>query len=392
MTNKVSDQTVIVEWCENQETPYGKVQKGDLTETTKLEAKTFLDRGLCFIPESVSVMYLGSRALYVYKYRRKKYVFHKNLPRIVPVVVAWELKHYRQAFEVRPLGYLGIPIRPTVRLGGIVEPEKREDLKQHYTIRYNGNFGDVLRATCLAETLYKIGYTVSFKVKPKMVELFDNNPYIVSKQPEETTGLTINLDKIRVFSLEAKNVLRTNTWLKEIGLEDSAFRKPSYFPTSAELEYADGIVKKDKFSIGLSTIASVPGKTWPYFDELAKELKRNSQVIILDKMVERQFRYTLRQLGAIISKCDLVITNDSLNLHLAGAVDTPCIGLFGNTHGKCMVQSYPFCIALQGKCKIDKPPCWYSLSCGKDYFEDALPCVKAISVDTVIQTVNKMRS
>ena len=228
-----------------------------------------------------------------------------------------------------------------------------------------------------------------------MVELFENNPCVMPEPPRGATTLTIDLDKIRVHSLESQNILRTNTWLKEIGLENSAFRKPSYFPTSAELKYAGVIVKKDKFTVGLGTSASVPGKTWLGFDELAKKLKKDSQVIVLDKQVERdgtkQFRYTLRQLGAIISKCDLIITNDSLILHLAGAVDTPCVGLFGNTNADCMIQSYPFCVGIQGECKLNKPPCWYHLSCGASYSDGALPCVEAISVEEVIQTVNKMR-
>ena len=92
MKTKVPNSTDIVEWCEDQITPYGKVKRGDLTEIPKPAAKTFLDRGLCFIPESVSVMYIGSRSSYTYRFRRKEYVFHKDLSRIVPAVVARELK------------------------------------------------------------------------------------------------------------------------------------------------------------------------------------------------------------------------------------------------------------------------------------------------------------
>ena len=399
----MTEETVIVEWSEFQQTPHGRFQRGDISELPVSVANIYMSRELCFIPESVMVTYKEKRDSYTYRYKRKKYVFFRNRPRIVPTIIARELKHYPQAFDVRPIGYTNIipssipkltEIRSTQDVTDVTQT--RVDRNKHYIISYNGNHGDVLRATCLAETLYNMGYTVSFNVKKSIVTLLENNPFICSQKPKDKPTEIIDLDKIRVHELESKNVLRTLTWLKEMGLEDSPFRKPSYFPTRDELRYAERIVKPDRFSIGLGTRSSVPGKTWHGFAELATRLKKNSQVIILDKMVGgahpgfSEHRYTIRQLGAIMYKCDLIITNDSFILHLAGATDTPCIGLFGNTNGKVMTQSYPFCIPIQGRCeKGRKEPCWYDV-CGQ-YHEGELACLKNISVDDVISAVNKMR-
>jgi len=380
--------TVIIEWTDNQITSYGRVKKGGIKELPANEAKPYLDRGLCIIPESVLVSYVGIHETKTIKFKGEEYAFIKNRPRPVPVVLAKEVKHFKDAYKIKPIQ------TPTIL-------SKQDDVleKKHFTIKYNGNFGDVLRATCLAESLCSIGYEVSFKVKKHMEELLFNNPFV---SPPKKDTIFIDLDKIKVHTLESKNVLRTNTWLKVIGLEDSPFRKPSYFPTAEELEKAKRIVKDDKFTIGLGTTASVPGKTWHGFDDLKKKLRPKNRVLVLDRKVGgahpglKEFRYSLRHVGAIISLCDLIITNDSLILHLAGAMDVPCIGLFGNTNGRVMTQSYPFCVPIDGKC-VKKPTlsgnavksCWYDVC--QDYHVGELPCLGNISVDEVLTTINKMR-
>jgi len=379
--------TVIIEWTEDQLTPYGTVKKGGIKELSESEAKPYLDRGLCIIPESVMVEYTGIHESKRIKFRGETYAFIKGHPRVVPVILAREVRHFKDSFKIKPTKI------PSIIFSKSSKPQK------HFIIKYNGNFGDVLRATCVAESLYHEGYTVSFDIKKHMEELLYNNPFI---SPHKEKAEIIDLDKIRVHALESENVLRTNTWLKAIGLEDSPFRKPSYFPSKEEIEKARRIVKDDKFTIGLGTRASVPGKTWHGFDDLKKRLKPKNRVLVLDRMVSgahpglMEYRYSLRHVGAIISLCNLIVTNDSLILHLAGAMDVPCIGLFGNTNGKVMTQNYPFCVPIQGKC-IKKStlssnsvkPCWYDVC--QEYHDGELPCLGNIEVDEVLSEIRKMR-
>jgi len=56
---------------------------------------------------------------------------------------------------------------------------------------------------------------------------------------------------------------------------------------------------------------------------------------------------SVEELAAQIAVADLVVAPDSLGLHLAAAVGTPCIGLFGPTLGKAMCRWYPLARALQ---------------------------------------------
>ena len=60
--------------------------------------------------------------------------------------------------------------------------------------------------------------------------------------------------------------------------------------------------------------------------EIADEIAKNSKAIVLPKL-------DLNSLKAVISKCDLVIGNDTGPTHMAWALNIPSITLFGNTPG-----------------------------------------------------------
>ena len=49
----------------------------------------------------------------------------------------------------------------------------------------------------------------------------------------------------------------------------------------------------------------------------------------------------VRRAFALASGCDVLVTPDSVFFHLAGALDLPCVGLFGPTDGRVRGQDYP---------------------------------------------------
>lgn len=406
-TNTVD--TIIVEWISNQSTKFGNTKRGELTELPKEDAKLFCYRGLCVIPESVIITYKGSRSNFTHKWAMKNYVFQKGVPRTLPVKVVRELMIHKQSFEFASTGKI-IILRKSIENRSIVKrnrdvrkirdemKEREKDPMKHFSIKYQGNLGDVLRATCLAEALYYLGHTTSFRVKVGMEELFINNPFITKRPVLADKTLVVeevDLDNVRVHKGEGKNVLRTHTWLEALGLYDSTYRRPSYFPTDEEIEWAKGEIDPKKFIVALGTKASVKGKTWTGFKELTRRLKdEDTDVIILDEMVlvesmKMDYKHTIRQAASLISQSDMLITNDSLHLHLAGAMDKSCICIFGNTNGEVMAQDYPFVKPIQGEC--DRGPCWYNMSCKKDYHIDTLPCIESITVERVLKEVEKIR-
>ena len=55
----------------------------------------------------------------------------------------------------------------------------------------------------------------------------------------------------------------------------------------------------------------------------------------------------LKQLAALIKKCSLFIANDSAQLHIAIAMDTPTVSLFGPSRAKTIIEENEKHIAIQ---------------------------------------------
>jgi heptosyltransferase II len=91
---------------------------------------------------------------------------------------------------------------------------------------------------------------------------------------------------------------------------------------------------------------------------------------------------SLRELAAVISHLDLLITNDSGPMHLAVALQTPVTALFGPTAAKALFPAGPFRTALQSP--VPCSPCYpFGRFPG---CPDPL-CMAALPVDRVYQAV-----
>jgi heptosyltransferase-1 len=98
-------------------------------------------------------------------------------------------------------------------------------------------------------------------------------------------------------------------------------------------------------------------------------------------------RTTLRELAAVIHHLDLLITNDSAPLHLAVALKTPVIGLFGPTAAWALCPSGPQRLALQSPASCS--PCY---PFGRFPGCPAPNCMAAISVETVSEAAASLLS
>jgi len=91
-------------------------------------------------------------------------------------------------------------------------------------------------------------------------------------------------------------------------------------------------------------------------------------------------KLNLKQLAAVIKRCAVFITNDSAPLHIAIAVDTPSVSLFGPSRARAIVPKSKKHIAIQSSYPCS--PC-YSNSvfpgCDQPRCMDAIGCEEVLS-------------
>jgi len=87
---------------------------------------------------------------------------------------------------------------------------------------------------------------------------------------------------------------------------------------------------------------------------------------------------SLRELSCLISLCDALLTNDSGPMHIAGAVGTPIIALFGSTNS---IVTGPWQESSVIQKHVACSPC-YRRTCPIDF-----KCMKQIGVDEVVHAI-----
>ena len=138
--------------------------------------------------------------------------------------------------------------------------------------------------------------------------------------------------------------------------ERSAVYRPQLRPTADDERLALDLLAGGRIQDGESFLAIAPGsiwgsKRWPYYRELAARLAARAAVVAvggpedveLGEEIVRAVppsgrpavnacgKLTLRQSAALIARATVLVTNDSAPLHLATAMSTPVVAVFGPT-------------------------------------------------------------
>jgi len=188
-----------------------------------------------------------------------------------------------------------------------------------------------------------------------------------------------------VEALPGRHQVDLNLDLAEAaGLKRHVRRDPKYIPTQGALERAVHLMHSQGFDVLPFRVALCPGgggesgvaefhRRWPgeRYALLANELieRYGGGVVLLGEESERELNFLIRNdidhpvldltgrldidgMGAIMQLCDAVIANDTGPMHLATAVGTPTVGIFGPTAARLAgpygrkhrsVQSHIFC-------------------------------------------------
>jgi heptosyltransferase-2 len=130
------------------------------------------------------------------------------------------------------------------------------------------------------------------------------------------------------------------------GRAASPAARPSLGLTAADGETATRWLREAR--IAAPFVALAPGsiwgsKRWPHFPELARRLAGRAGVVVVGSREDATLAaqvvgaanacgaLTLRQSAALIQQASVLVTNDSAPLHLAQAVGTPTVAIFGPT-------------------------------------------------------------
>jgi len=240
----------------------------------------------------------------------------------------------------------------------------------------NMGLGDVLMTTpLLRELKLRRGVEVCLATQARYVPLLWGNRWVDSVVAlgtdycPERFDAALDLNWYPELAEEADRVPRQHLMAAAAGMRISDPR-PVYCVADEETEFAQQLLAQMRRPLaGLQVNATSKLRTYP-----AAKLRRTAAllldagfgVVILDEALGGDWPtgsfdlsgvLSIRQVAAIIDELDVLIAPDSGLMHLAAAVETPCIALFGPTDPDLRIRGYPTCVALRGNSSAGCPPC-----------------------------------
>jgi heptosyltransferase-2 len=193
----------------------------------------------------------------------------------------------------------------------------------------------------------------------------------------EPLGISVSNTPPRLY-LTAKEITDARALLKEYGVPEGALVvgiNPGATYGSAKCWLPE------RFRIVTEKLLKTTDVYIFYFGDVAtaglvKEICRDlpSRVVNLAGIT------SLRELTALVSLCDVLLTNDSGPMHIADAVETPVVALFGSTSE---VITGPYRMGTVIHKHVECSPC-YQRVCPIDF-----RCMKQIETDEVYEAVRK---
>jgi heptosyltransferase-2 len=142
-----------------------------------------------------------------------------------------------------------------------------------------------------------------------------------------------------------------------------------------------------------------PAKQWPHFARLVGLFDRRRFIVVgddrdhaigeriaaaaPDRVMNSAGSTTLERVASLIATADLVVSNDSGLLHLAGFLGTPCIGIYGSTSSVWTGPLGGAVAIARGECR--RSPC-YERTCPEKHYN----CLAGIPVERVATLANEL--
>jgi len=202
-------------------------------------------------------------------------------------------------------------------------------------------------------------------------------------------------------------VLTYKALLEPLGIPISS-TPPTLYVSDGEKKHAmdrlelDGYRPHQHILIGINPGAAYgSAKCWlpDRFHALTKRLLEDPRIVVAyfgdpvgaplvneictgfdDRVINFAGRTTIRELMALIQSCAVMLTNDSGPMHIAAALKTPLVALFGSTSD---VKTGPYGGGIIIHKHVECSPC-YKRVCPIDF-----RCMKKIEVDEVYQAIQR---
>ncbi len=279
-------------------------------------------------------------------------------------VERWELRRWQeQGWRVvqRPAG---------VETGGTV-----------LVIRTMG-LGDVLMLTPALGALHReLGSPVQVATYARYVPLLWGNKDVEAAYPigtdymPERFGACADLNWGPERHELAETVPRQDILAEMLGVKPED-RRPRYRIAASEQAWARGMVSSwARPIVGIQVHASCPTRSYPaaLMAVLVGKLRKlGGTVVLLGEwdsiggeagVRDLVGRLSLRQLAAVIGVCDCLVCPDSGLLHLAEAVGTRYVGLFGPVPSWLRMSGYCAGVTVDGSAQLGCEPCFDRARC-----------------------------
>lgn len=295
-----------------------------------------------------------------------------------------------------------------------LNPNPNQKNKKHILVwRNTGGIGDILMQSIIATELKRIqpNSHIVYQVPENYLAIPKHNPCVDEVQVVETPFVEDGFDKTIKLSQPCPASVyesrrgpditkdRIDLFLEAAGIK-AKDKSLNYQVKPEERKWTEEFLKGrkalDKIKIGFELRSIEKRRDWIRWKELAKLIHKsikNSKVFIFDhdakmawkdKKVINVCGFPIEDVAAIIEQLDLIIGPDTGLLHLAGAVGTKILGLFGPTNPIMRLNTYKGADWIWLVKKFKCMPCWYSFDCGN------AKCLNAITPHMVLKKIKKM--
>ena len=289
-------------------------------------------------------------------------------------------------------------------------------------MRAMGGIGDLLMMTAGFELLHRKypKQRLDLAIHRKFFPIFEHNPTVNLLDISELESnrifeyrLVFNLTECpasRVESRTAPNVKanRTDIFANALGASRSVLagsnRQLIYNIGKAEQDNADafwrenGLDQDGSVVIGLQLTTADPYKDHPNMRELIAMLAEKYRVLVFalehtgydEHPNVIAVRESLPNVLALIGRCHIIVAPDSAFVHVAGALDIPCVAIFGPTDGKVFTRYYKRCRYLDARREYSCIPCWRNQHQPCKLTNSLLSaCMTGISVEVIAAAVEQ---